>query len=79
MKIVNVHEAQTQLSQLIEAVEAGDEILIARAGKPVAQLTPLAKRRAIKLGVLNGKIPKRLLEEIEKPLSGKQIRELFGA
>jgi len=44
----------------------------------VAQLRPLAKRRPIKLGVLKGKIPKRLLDEIEKPLSEQQIQELFG-
>ena len=78
MKTVNVHEAKTTLSQLIEAVEAGEEIIIARAGKPVAQLRPLTKRRPIKFGVLKGKIPKRLLEEIEKPLSDQQIQELFG-
>ncbi|MBA3624417.1 MAG: type II toxin-antitoxin system prevent-host-death family antitoxin, partial [Methylibium sp.] len=38
---VNVHEAKTQLSRLIEAVEAGEEVIIARAGKPVARLMPL--------------------------------------
>ncbi|MBA2722800.1 MAG: type II toxin-antitoxin system prevent-host-death family antitoxin, partial [Methylibium sp.] len=41
MTTVNVHEAKTQLSKLIEAVEAGEEVIIARAGKPVARLMPL--------------------------------------
>lgn len=41
MRTVNVHEAKTHLSRLLEAVEAGEEVLIARAGKPVARLAPL--------------------------------------
>eukprot|EP01030_Chromulinospumella_sphaerica_P020963 gene20963-20889_t len=39
MKQVNVHEAKSQLSQLLADVEAGEEVIIARAGKPVARLT----------------------------------------
>ena len=38
---VNVHEAKTHLSRLLERVERGQEIVIARAGKPVAKLVPL--------------------------------------
>lgn len=37
--IVNIHSAKTNLSKLIERVEAGEEVIIARAGKPVARLT----------------------------------------
>jgi len=40
MTIVNVHEAKTQLSRLLERIEAGETITIARAGKPVADLVP---------------------------------------
>lgn len=39
-RTVNVHEAKTHLSRLLEAVERGEEIVIARAGKPVARLVP---------------------------------------
>jgi prevent-host-death family protein len=39
MQTVNIHEAKTNLSRLLEAVENGEEIVIARAGKPVATLT----------------------------------------
>jgi prevent-host-death family protein len=39
MSTVNVHEAKTHLSRLLEAVEAGEEVVIARAGQPVAVLT----------------------------------------
>ena len=45
MKTVNVHEAKTRLSELLKKVEAGEEIVIARAGKPVARLVPAAKTR----------------------------------
>jgi len=37
---VNVHEAKTHLSKLLERVEAGEEIVVARAGRPVARLVP---------------------------------------
>jgi prevent-host-death family protein len=41
---VNMHEAKTHLSRLVERVEAGEEILISRAGRPVARLVPLQTR-----------------------------------
>ncbi|TMF40834.1 MAG: type II toxin-antitoxin system Phd/YefM family antitoxin [Chloroflexi bacterium] len=40
---VNIHEAKTHLSRLIDKVEAGEEIVIARAGRPVARLAPLRR------------------------------------
>lgn len=40
MRQVNVHEAKTELSRLLEAVESGERVVIARAGKPVAVLVP---------------------------------------
>jgi prevent-host-death family protein len=41
MQTVNIHEAKTQLSRFIDQAESGEEIIIARAGKPVARLVPL--------------------------------------
>jgi prevent-host-death family protein len=56
-KTVNVHEAKTHLSRLLEAVEAGEEIIIARAGKPVARLAPLEEpRQPRRPGALAGQI-----------------------
>ena len=40
MRVINVYEAKTQLSRLLVAVAAGEEIVIARAGKPLAKLIP---------------------------------------
>jgi prevent-host-death family protein len=42
VKIVNLYEAKTNLSQLVKEAAAGEEIIIARAGKPAARLLPLA-------------------------------------
>jgi len=41
MQTVNIHAAKTQLSRLVDEAAAGEEIIIARAGKPVARLVPL--------------------------------------
>ena len=43
-RTVNVHEAKTHLSRLLEAVEAGEDVVIARAGKPIARLVPAGAR-----------------------------------
>lgn len=42
MQTVNIHEAKTHLSRLVDQAANGEEIIIARAGKPVARLVPLA-------------------------------------
>ena len=44
--VVNIHEAKTHLSRLVERVEAGEEVVIARAGRPVARLVPYRVRRS---------------------------------
>jgi prevent-host-death family protein len=57
MKIFNIHEAKTHLSRLLEAVAAGEEILIAKAGKPVARLVPVAGAGQPRvLGALSGAV-----------------------
>lgn len=45
-KTVNVHEAKTQLSRLLSQVERGEEVVIARAGRPIARLLPFEPRDA---------------------------------
>jgi prevent-host-death family protein len=79
MRKVNIHEAKTTLSQLVEAVEAGETVILARAGKPVAKLVQLKKSEGgIRLGVLKGVIPEKLADDIATPLSRKQIEQLFS-
>jgi prevent-host-death family protein len=54
---VNIHEAKTHLSRLVERAAAGEEIVIARAGKPAAKLVPYRKpREPRRLGTLRGRI-----------------------
>jgi prevent-host-death family protein len=53
--IVNMHEAKSSLSKLVAKVAAGEEVVIARAGKPVAKLVKY-EREPRKLGGLEGKI-----------------------
>lgn len=47
MTTVNTHHAKTHLSRLLELVEAGEEVIIARAGKPVAVLSRFVAKRAV--------------------------------
>lgn len=52
-----MHEAKTQLSKLVEEVEHGEDVVIARAGKPVARLIPYVEERKPRVpGLLKGKI-----------------------
>ena len=60
MKYVNTHEAKTQLSKLIAAARAGEEIVICQAGKPVARLTAFEPARKIpRLGTFEGLVELR--------------------
>jgi prevent-host-death family protein len=54
--IVNVHEAKTHLSRLLDRAAAGEEIVIGRAGKPVARLVALPERPPREFGRLAGRI-----------------------
>ena len=53
---VNIHAAKTHLSKLLERVERGETIVIARAGKPVAELVPVKPRVEFVFGSLKGLI-----------------------
>ena len=75
MLTVNVHEANTQLSRLLEAVEAGDEVLIARSGRPVARLVGLARPVEPRpLGILQGKFS--VPDDFDAPLPA-DLQALF--
>jgi prevent-host-death family protein len=67
MRTVNIHAAKTRLSRLVDDAAKGEEIVIAKAGKPLARLVPLAdawpKRR---LGRLAGKV--QIPEDFDAPL-----------
>ncbi len=53
--LVNMHQATTEFSKLIEAAERGEEVIISRDGKPAVQLIPVSRRK-IRLGTLKNKV-----------------------
>ena len=74
---MNIHDAKTRLSKLIERVEAGEEIVIARAGFPVARLVGLKAGRARRrLGLLDGKF--RVPDDFNRPLPASLLKEFEG-
>jgi prevent-host-death family protein len=71
---VNIHEAKTHLSRLVERVEAGEEITIARAGRPVARLVPVQQRRPRRPGLWKGRVV--ISPDFDDPLP--EFDEAFG-
>jgi prevent-host-death family protein len=66
-KTINIHEAKTHLSRIVEDVAAGSEVIIAKAGKPMARLVPLESTpKAKNLGLLKGRI--RVPSDFNAPL-----------
>ena len=76
MQSINVHQAKTHLSRLVEEAAAGAEIVIAKNGVPRAKLVPLNAPRTIKFGALKGKI--RYPEDIDAPLPANIIALFAG-
>jgi len=75
MRTVNIHAAKTHLSRLVEAAAAGEEIIIAKAGRPIARLVPLESQpRRRKLGILDGKID--VPDDFDR-MCEEEIRALF--
>jgi prevent-host-death family protein len=64
MRSVNLHEAKTHLSELVGAAAAGEEIVIARAGKPLARLVPLEKAEPRRPGLAKGRVTAAFFEPL---------------
>jgi prevent-host-death family protein len=78
VQTVNIHQAKTHLSRLVDEAAGGREIVIARAGKPVARLVPLAAAPARKrFGLLKGRI--RIPAGFDAPLPGDVLDAFEGA
>ncbi len=77
MPTVNIHAAKSQLSRLLDAAVAGEEVIIAKAGKPVARLVPIEpKREPRKLGILAGQL--HVSDDFDDPLPDEIIAEFEG-
>ena len=78
MPVVNIYDAKTRLSKLIEEAAAGNDVVIARGGKPVARLTGLGpSKRKLKFGVLKGKI--KGSADFDAPLPSEVLGQIAGS
>lgn len=74
---VNIHEAKTHLSKLLQRVMAGEEIIIAKAGVPVARIVPMTKvPQKRTAGSARGKI--KLAPDFDEPLPEELLRAFEG-
>jgi prevent-host-death family protein len=62
--IVNVHEAKTQLSRLLDRAHGGEEIILAKAGKPYARLVPLEDAQPRVPGMVDGRVDDAFFEPL---------------
>lgn len=78
MRTVNIHQAKTQLSRLVEQAAKGDPFVIARAGKPLVKVTPLdapEPRQARRLGFMAGQIA--VPDDFDR-MGEREIEQMFG-
>lgn len=77
MPVVNVHEAKTNLSRLLVKVEAGEDIIIARSGTPVARLVRFQKQGKRQFGSMKGRV--RLDDSFFDPLPEEELAAWEGS
>lgn len=71
MDVFNVHDAKTHLSELLDRVQEGHEIVIAKRGKPIAKICPLDAKAARKPGMLKGTVSSAFFEPLpESEIAG---------
>ena len=74
---VNIHQAKTQLSRLVDRAAGGEEIIIAKSGKPVARLVPYVPEGVVRRpGAMRGKI--RIKKDFDAPLPKKLLDSFEG-
>jgi prevent-host-death family protein len=77
MQTVNIHEAKTQFSRLVDAAAAGEEIVIAKAGVPTARLVAMEKEKPMRrFGGLKGKV--RIAVDFDAPLPDDVLAAFEG-
>lgn len=74
MNVVNVHEAKTNFSKLLERAANGERIIIGKAGKPIARLEPFSNTKAVHRQFKGGSL--RLQEQAGRPLTPDYLNEL---
>ena len=72
---VNIHEAKTQLSRLIERALKGEEVTIAKAGHPLVRLTPIQTEKPV-LGSARGLV--KITRGWDRPMTDEEVEDIFG-
>ena len=76
MQTVNIYDAKTRFSQLVDKAPAGEDVVISRHGKPLVRLTQLAEStRRVRFGVLQGKVK---AADLDAPLPDHVLAEFEG-
>jgi prevent-host-death family protein len=74
---VNIHEAKTHFSRLVQRAAAGEEITISRAGVPMARLMPIERKSKIRpLGMDRGRV--WVADDFDAPLPDEILKEFYG-
>jgi len=77
MATVNIYDAKTRLSQLVDQAVSGEDVVVSRNGKPLVRITQLsAPKRRIKFGLLKGKV--RIAADFDAPLPGDVLSGFEG-
>ena len=77
MDTVNIYEAKTRLSQLVDKAAAGEDVVVSRNGKPLVRITRLdVPKRIVKFGVLKGKLT--VPKDFDAPLSDEILAGFEG-
>ena len=71
-----MHEAKTTLPQLVEQVERGEEVVLARAGKPVARIVPMTEAQPRVLGAWRSRV--RMSDDFDAPLPDDELARRSG-
>ncbi len=77
METINIYEAKTRLSQLVDQAAAGEDVIVSRNGKPVARITQLAAPRPkVRFGLLAGKV--LIADDFDAPLPDEVLAGFEG-
>lgn len=77
METVNIYDAKTRLSQLVDKAASGEDVVVSRNGKPLVRITRLEEpKRRIKFGLLKGKLT--VPEDFDAPLSDDALAGFEG-
>lgn len=77
METVNIYDAKTRLSQLVDKAAAGEDVVVSRNGKPLVRITRLAEpKRGIRFGLLKGKV--KIAKDFDAPLPDDVLAGFTG-